>query len=106
MARALELAASVSFTSPNPRVGAVLVRDGRVLAEASHAGAGSPHAEALVLEDTDASNATLYVTLEPCAHQGRMPPCAPAVAAAGVSRVVVATKDPDERVAGRGCQVL
>lgn len=106
MSRALELAASVSFTSPNPRVGAVLVRDGRVLAEASHAGAGWPHAEALVLEDVDASDATLYVTLEPCAHQGRMPPCAPAVAAAGVSRVVAAAKDPDERVSGKGFHLL
>ncbi|MDQ3953536.1 MAG: bifunctional diaminohydroxyphosphoribosylaminopyrimidine deaminase/5-amino-6-(5-phosphoribosylamino)uracil reductase RibD, partial [Actinomycetota bacterium] len=77
-----------------------------VLAEASHAGAGSPHAEALVLQDAEAEGATLYVTLEPCAHQGRMPPCAPAVAAAGVARVVAATKDPDERVAGRGFEIL
>jgi diaminohydroxyphosphoribosylaminopyrimidine deaminase / 5-amino-6-(5-phosphoribosylamino)uracil reductase len=106
MARALELTASVPFTSPNPRVGAVLVRDGRVLAEANHEGAGSPHAEALAVQDVDASGATLYVTLEPCAHQGRMPPCAPALVSTDITRVVAAMGDPDDRVAGKGFAVL
>jgi diaminohydroxyphosphoribosylaminopyrimidine deaminase/5-amino-6-(5-phosphoribosylamino)uracil reductase len=106
MDRALELARSVPFTSPNPRVGAVLVRDGQIISEGAHQGAGTPHAEALALEGTDAAGATLYVNLEPCSHHGRMPPCAPAVAGSGVERVVAAMSDPDERVSGRGFDVL
>ncbi len=102
MARALELARSAPFTSPNPRVGAVVVRNGVILSEGAHRGAGSPHAEVLALDGIDAAGATLYVNLEPCSHHGRTPPCAPAVAAAGVERVVVATADPDERVSGAG----
>ena len=102
MRRALELARFARHTSPNPRVGAVLVRDGSIVAEGRHEGAGSPHAETLALDGVDAREATLYVTLEPCMHVGRTPPCAPAVARAGVARVVVAGADPDERVAGRG----
>jgi len=106
MARALELARSAPFTSPNPRVGAVLVRDGVVISEGAHMGAGSEHAEAVALGGVDATGATLYVNLEPCNHHGRMPPCAPAVAAAGVSRVVGAIADPDERVSGSGFDLL
>lgn len=106
MRRALELAAGPPFTSPNPRVGAVLVRDGRIVSEGAHEGAGTPHAEAVALRDTDAEGATLYVTLEPCNHHGRMPPCAPAIVEAGVSRVVAAIEDPDERVAGTGFAYL
>ncbi len=106
MGRALELASSVAFTSPNPRVGAVLVRSGRILGEGRHEGAGTPHAEARVLRGVDARGATLYVTLEPCVHHGRTPPCAPAIAAAGVARVVAALQDPDQRVAGRGLEAL
>ena len=106
MARALELAAQPAFTSPNPRVGAVVVRDGAVISENKHEGSGSPHAEALALANVDATGATLYVTLEPCAHQGKMPPCAPAVIQAGVTRVVAAIEDPDERVAGKGFVAL
>jgi diaminohydroxyphosphoribosylaminopyrimidine deaminase/5-amino-6-(5-phosphoribosylamino)uracil reductase len=106
MARALELARAPAFTSPNPRVGAVVVKEGRVVGEGSHEGAGSPHAEALALADIDARGATLYVNLEPCAHHGRTPPCAPATVAAGVTRVVAATADPDEQVAGRGFAAL
>ena len=107
MSRALELARSAPFTSPNPRVGAVVVRDGRILAEAAHLGAGSAHAEAAAIERAgDAAGATVYVTLEPCTHQGLTPPCAPALVEAGVARVVVATLDPDARVSGTGARLL
>jgi diaminohydroxyphosphoribosylaminopyrimidine deaminase/5-amino-6-(5-phosphoribosylamino)uracil reductase len=104
MRRALELAARPQRTSPNPRVGAVLVRGSEVVAEAAHEGAGAPHAEARVLDD--ARGATLYVTLEPCVHHGRTPPCAPLVIESGVKRVVAAMEDPDERVSGRGFALL
>lgn len=106
MSRALELARSVSFTSPNPRVGAVLVRDGVVISEGAHRGAGTPHAEVVALDGVDATGATLFVNLEPCTHHGRTPPCAPALAEAGVARVVAAVADPDERVSGSGFDLL
>ena len=106
MSRALELARSIPFTSPNPRVGAVVVRDGRMLGEGAHLGAGTPHAETLALDGVDAAGATMYVTLEPCIHRGRTPPCAPALVDAGLARVVAGTTDPDERVAGRGLDHL
>jgi len=106
MARALALAAAVSHTSPNPKVGAVVVRDDKIIGEGAHLGAGQAHAETLALEGIDARAATLYVTLEPCAHRGATPPCAPAVVEAGVGRVVVAMQDPDGRVAGRGIEQL
>ena len=106
MARALDLARSAPFTSPNPRVGAVLVRDGRIVSEGAHMGTGTPHAETVALDEVDATGATLYVTLEPCNHHGRTPPCAPAVADAGVARVVAAIADPDPRVDGSGFDLL
>jgi diaminohydroxyphosphoribosylaminopyrimidine deaminase/5-amino-6-(5-phosphoribosylamino)uracil reductase len=109
MARALELGrAGRGRTAPNPIVGAVVVRDGRVVGEGFHERAGAPHAEALALARAGeaARGATLYVTLEPCSHQGRTPPCAPAVVAAGVSRVVSALEDPDPRVRGAGHRLL
>ncbi|HEY3064608.1 MAG TPA: bifunctional diaminohydroxyphosphoribosylaminopyrimidine deaminase/5-amino-6-(5-phosphoribosylamino)uracil reductase RibD [Methylomirabilota bacterium] len=109
MRRALELAEHArGLTSPNPMVGALVVRDGVVVGEGFHARAGAPHAEAVALADAGgaARGATLYVTLEPCVHQGRTPPCAPAVVAAGIRRVVVATGDPNPLVAGRGLDVL
>ena len=106
MARALELAASVPFTAPNPRVGAVVVRDGAVIGQGSHQGAGTPHAEAVALDGIDAGGATLYVTLEPCSHHGRTPPCAPMIVDAGVSRVVAAMGDPDRKVDGAGFALL
>jgi diaminohydroxyphosphoribosylaminopyrimidine deaminase/5-amino-6-(5-phosphoribosylamino)uracil reductase len=106
MRRALQLAARPPFTSPNPRVGAVLVRDGRILAEAVHEGPGTPHAEVLALEGRDGSGATLYVNLEPCVHHGRTPPCTPLLISSRVARVVVAHEDPDERVAGKGIEQL
>ncbi|CAN5649472.1 bifunctional diaminohydroxyphosphoribosylaminopyrimidine deaminase/5-amino-6-(5-phosphoribosylamino)uracil reductase RibD [soil metagenome] len=106
MREAIELARRVSFTSPNPRVGAVFVRDGLVIARGAHEGPGRPHAEAQALRGTDVSGSTLYVNLEPCVHRGRTPPCAPALVDAGVTRVVAAVEDPDERVSGRGLAAL
>lgn len=109
MALALDLARTVEHRPwPNPPVGAVLVRDGRVVGMGSHQGAGAPHAEQVALQQagTAASGSTLYVTLEPCNHQGRTPPCAPAVVQAGVKRVVVAMRDPNPGVAGGGCRYL
>ncbi|MDQ4144078.1 MAG: bifunctional diaminohydroxyphosphoribosylaminopyrimidine deaminase/5-amino-6-(5-phosphoribosylamino)uracil reductase RibD [Actinomycetota bacterium] len=106
MSRALELARSVPFASPNPRVGAVLVRDEEIVGEGRHLGAGHPHAETEALAGADARGATLYVTLEPCAHHGRTPPCASALVEAGVGRAVAAMTDPDDRVAGKGFEIL
>ncbi|HEV3471829.1 MAG TPA: bifunctional diaminohydroxyphosphoribosylaminopyrimidine deaminase/5-amino-6-(5-phosphoribosylamino)uracil reductase RibD [Actinomycetota bacterium] len=106
MRRALHIAARPLRTAPNPRVGAVVVRKGRILAEATHEGAGTPHAEASALSGIDAAGATLYVTLEPCVHEGRTPPCVPVIVSSGVERVVIALEDPDERVSGRGIDAL
>jgi len=109
MRRALDLAErGRGLVSPNPLVGAVLVRDGEVVGEGWHRGAGTPHAEALALQDAGdrARGAVLYVTLEPCTHQGRTPPCAPAVVAAGVARAVVAMQDPNPLVDGAGLRLL
>ena len=105
MARAVALAEGGRGTaSPNPMVGAVLVRDGRVVGEGFHRAAGLAHAEALALAAAGAlaAGATCYVTLEPCPHHGRTPPCADALVAAGVARVVAAVADPDPRVGGAG----
>jgi diaminohydroxyphosphoribosylaminopyrimidine deaminase/5-amino-6-(5-phosphoribosylamino)uracil reductase len=105
MSAALALARKARFqTSPNPMVGAVLVRDGAVLGEGFHRRAGGAHAEigALRQAGAQARGATLYVTLEPCSHHGRTSPCTSAIIAAGVTRVVVAMRDPDPRIDGRG----
>lgn len=112
MARALELAAlGKGSTAPNPCVGAVLVRDGAVVAEGWHQRHGGPHAEVNCLADAkakgvDASACTLYVTLEPCNHQGKTPPCTRAVLDAGVGKVVVGCADPNPRVEGGGADFL
>jgi len=110
MARAIELARGVRMTtSPNPWVGCVIVaRDGEVVGEGATAPPGGPHAEiaALAAAGERARGATVYVTLEPCAHQGRTPPCSDALIRAGVARVVAGVVDPDERVAGTGFQAL
>lgn len=109
MARAFELAArALGRTAPNPPVGAVVVRDGAIVGEGHHLAAGRPHAEAIALAAAGrhARGATLYVSLEPCAHQGRTPPCAEAIIAAGVAEVRYAVDDPDPRVSGRGASTL
>ena len=111
MAQALALAERGLYgTTPNPRVGCVLVRDGAVLAEGWHARAGGPHAEAAAIAEANARGlnlrgATAYVTLEPCNHQGRTPPCARALIEAGVARVVIAMADPNPTASG-GMQAL
>lgn len=105
MAEALRLAAlGEGRTAPNPPVGAVVVKDGRIVGRGYHRRAGEPHAETYALAEAgdQARGATLYVTLEPCPHQGRTPPCTEAVAAAGIARVVCAVIDPNPTVQGRG----
>ena len=112
MRHALTLAASVLFTtSPNPRVGCVIVRDGVVLGQGATQPPGGPHAEVCALLDAaerriDVRGATVYVTLEPCSHYGRTPPCVNALVEAQVGRVVVAMGDPNPQVAGRGYAIL
>ena len=109
MARALRLAERGLYTTtPNPRVGCVLVRDDRVVGEGWHERAGEAHAEVAALKAAGASaaGATAYVSLEPCAHHGRTPPCTDALIAAKVVRVVAAMQDPNPQVAGRGLQKL
>jgi diaminohydroxyphosphoribosylaminopyrimidine deaminase / 5-amino-6-(5-phosphoribosylamino)uracil reductase len=110
--RALELAeCGRGRVSPNPLVGAVLVKDGEPIGEGFHAALGAAHAEVAALTDSrergeDPSRATMYVTLEPCAHHGRQPPCTDAIIAAGVERVVIGADDPSEKASGRGPGVL
>lgn len=109
MARALQLAARGLYTtSPNPRVGCVIVKGGRIVGEGWHQRAGTPHAEihALHAAGEAARGATVYVTLEPCSHHGRTPPCAEALINAGVARVVAAMSDPNPLVAGGGISML
>ncbi|KTC18166.1 diaminohydroxyphosphoribosylaminopyrimidine deaminase [Pseudomonas putida] len=109
MARALELARKGLYsTHPNPRVGCVIVRDGQVVGEGWHVRAGEPHAEVHALRQAGelARGACAYVTLEPCSHHGRTPPCAEALVKAGVARVVAAMQDPNPQVAGQGLKRL
>jgi diaminohydroxyphosphoribosylaminopyrimidine deaminase/5-amino-6-(5-phosphoribosylamino)uracil reductase len=109
MARALHLAERGLYTtSPNPRVGCVLVKNNDVIGEGWHERAGKDHAEVIALKAAGAAarGATVYVTLEPCSHHGRTPPCTDALIAAGVARVVLAVQDPNPKVAGEGIAKL
>ena len=109
MSEALELARrGRGRTSPNPMVGCVIVRGGAVVGRGWHKRAGAPHAEVPALKQAGARarGATLYVTLEPCSHTGRTPPCAPRIVEADVARVVAAAKDPNPLVSGRGFRIL
>ncbi len=108
MARALQLAAKGRYTTdPNPRVGCVLVREDKIIAEGWHQQAGQGHAEVNALKQLDnAKAATAYVTLEPCSHHGRTGPCSDALIAAGVKRVVIAMQDPNPLVSGNGIKKL
>jgi diaminohydroxyphosphoribosylaminopyrimidine deaminase / 5-amino-6-(5-phosphoribosylamino)uracil reductase len=113
LARAMELAAGASrgAVSPNPLVGAVIVRGSETIGEGYHARLGQQHAERAAIEDCrrrgeDPAGATIYVTLEPCAHSGRQPPCAEAILEAGLGRVVFASDDPSEKASGRGPGML
>ena len=109
MQLALELAAKGQYTTaPNPSVGCVLVKNGEIVGKGFHFKAGQPHAERVALADAGekAKGATAYVTLEPCSHYGRTPPCALGLIEAGVSRVVAAMADPNPQVAGKGLKML
>lgn len=109
MQLALDLAKQGEFTTtPNPSVGCVLVKDGKVVGKGFHAKAGEPHAEVMALREAgeNARGATAYVTLEPCSHFGRTPPCAKGLVEAGVTKVIAAMCDPNPQVAGKGLQIL
>lgn len=109
MRRAIELARQGQYsTKPNPNVGCVIVKDGIVVGEGFHPKAGQPHAEVFAMRQAgeQARGATAYVTLEPCAHYGRTPPCAKGLVEAGVAKVIVACPDPNPLVAGKGVQIL
>ena len=111
MMRCLQLAAMAEGqTSPNPMVGAVVVHDGKIIGEGYHHRAGEPHAEpnaiASVADESLLKEATMYVSLEPCSHWGKTPPCADLIVRKGLKRVVIATLDPNPKVAGRGVKIL
>jgi len=109
MQRALELAQKgIGCTSPNPLVGAVIVKDGRIIGEGYHQFYGGPHAEVNAFRNAveDVAGATMYVTLEPCSHYGKTPPCAKAIVERGIKNVVIGLIDPNPLVAGKGVQIL
>lgn len=109
MNRALELARTAEgLTAPNPMVGAVIVQEGRIIGEGCHEKCGQPHAErnALSACTEDPAGATMYVTMEPCCHTGRQPPCVDAIIEAGLARVVIGSQDPNPKVSGRGVELL
>ena len=109
MARALQLAKrGIATTQPNPRVGCVIVKEGKIIAEGWHEKAGSAHAEIMALQQAgdQIRGATAFITLEPCSHYGKTPPCTDELIASGISEVVVAMQDPNPLVAGQGMQKL
>lgn len=108
MGLALKLAEKgCGFVSPNPMVGAVIVKDGRIIGQGWHQRYGQPHAERNALSACTESpkGATMYVTLEPCCHYGKQPPCVDAILQSGISRVVVGSADPNPLVSGKGIQI-
>ncbi|MEZ3486803.1 MAG: bifunctional diaminohydroxyphosphoribosylaminopyrimidine deaminase/5-amino-6-(5-phosphoribosylamino)uracil reductase RibD [Lachnospiraceae bacterium] len=109
MSRAIELAKlGIGWTNPNPMVGAVIVKDGRIIGEGYHRRCGELHAErnAIASLTEPADGASIYVTLEPCCHYGRTPPCTEAILEQGITRVVIGSRDPNPKVAGRGVRIL
>ena len=109
MLRAISLAKKgTGYTSPNPLVGAVIVKDGRIIGEGYHAIYGDLHAERNAIKNLteDAKGATIYVTLEPCCHYGKQPPCTEAILAAGITKVVIGSRDPNPLVSGKGTDFL
>ncbi len=109
MERALELAEKgIGHTNPNPLVGAVIVKDGKIIGEGCHEYFGGPHAEINAFKNAgeDTSGATMYVTLEPCSHYGKTPPCAEAIVKKEIKKVIIAMKDPNPKVSGRGIKIL
>jgi len=109
MYRALDLAKlGIGHTNPNPLVGAVIVKNGAVISEGYHAQYGGPHAEINAFNNATepVEGATMYVTLEPCSHYGKTPPCANAIVERGIKKVVIAMKDPNPLVEGKGIQIL
>ena len=109
MLRAIELAKKgEGFTNPNPLVGAVIVKAGKIIGEGYHARYGELHAErnAIASLTQSAEGATIYVTLEPCCHYGKQPPCTEAIAEAGIKKVVIGSRDPNPLVAGKGVRFL
>ena len=109
MRRAIELAKKgTGWVNPNPKVGAVIVKDGQVIGEGYHVKCGQMHAErnAIASLRDSAEGATMYVTMEPCCHYGKTPPCTEAIIENGIARVVIGSKDPNPKVAGKGVQAL
>ena len=109
MKRAIHLARKgIGYTNPNPAVGAVIVKDGRVIGEGFHEAYGGLHAERNAFKNCteDPQGADLYVTLEPCCHYGKTPPCTEAIMEQGISKVYVGNMDPNPKVAGKGVQIL
>ncbi|WP_330388965.1 bifunctional diaminohydroxyphosphoribosylaminopyrimidine deaminase/5-amino-6-(5-phosphoribosylamino)uracil reductase RibD [Tepidibacter thalassicus] len=109
MKRALELAKlGIGYVNPNPLVGAVIVKDGKIISEGYHQFYGGPHAEINAFKNTieDVKGATMYVTLEPCSHYGKTPPCAQEIVKKGISKVVIAMRDPNPIVSGKGIKIL
>jgi len=109
MERAIDLAKKgIGYTSPNPLVGAVIVKNGKIIGEGYHKIYGGPHAEINAFNNAteDVTGATMYVTLEPCSHYGKTPPCAKAITEKGISKVIIGMKDPNPIVAGSGIKIL
>ena len=109
MRRAIELAKKgTGWVNPNPKVGAVIVKDGQIIGEGYHVKCGQMHAErnAIASLRDSAEGATMYVTMEPCCHYGKTPPCTEAIIENGLARVVIGSKDPNPKVAGKGVQAL